>query len=421
MSSLSNESRISIDERIKQEQLELLDAHRKTLHLYRLQLAKVGMAYVLPQVIHGIDDARYNITRIKMFLRNYDCVIEDFPGEENEPVNINIIHSGFSSLREIIENDVLKNNIRLFKNGFQDFHSQIMLMSMYKEIHDDFQNLEATYQTVHILVYHNNGRPITYSRISWMYLERSIMPLAMRVGELLEHAEKYSNYISIGLWKIQIEQAIVNLENGIANRLLEQVLKSTRVIEQILATEPSRINERIIGGMEVLTQLGLENRLISLRDKIREIFNERPKDDIEIFSNSIFDMIRLQRMLIKLVESHHLFQEVDNHLRRIDINLEKNSEDLYCTWPNLWITSKYLCENNTESWSIKLYDMGFALDRYIEERRSFVFIHRCFIGYRSIVQQAFNRVDKNLLKLFDDFRKTGDSLNMIIGMIDNEK
>lgn len=63
------------------QQLKLLDTYRQTLSHYFLQVAIVGYAQASPVLIHGIRDARGNISRIKIILRKWNVVIQDHPDD----------------------------------------------------------------------------------------------------------------------------------------------------------------------------------------------------------------------------------------------------------------------------------------------------------------------------------------------------
>jgi hypothetical protein len=67
-------------------QKTLLQAHRKTLWVYLVQLARVGIANAKPEVFHGIDDAREGIRQSKKTLRSWGVAVEDEPDDEATPI-----------------------------------------------------------------------------------------------------------------------------------------------------------------------------------------------------------------------------------------------------------------------------------------------------------------------------------------------
>jgi hypothetical protein len=60
-------------------QLDLLQAHRQTLHHYLKQQAQLGQAHAPPVVTHGITEARAQIHYIKETLRGWGVMVEDDP------------------------------------------------------------------------------------------------------------------------------------------------------------------------------------------------------------------------------------------------------------------------------------------------------------------------------------------------------
>jgi hypothetical protein len=68
-----------------QNQLQLLATHRKTLAHLLHQRAIHGAAYVPPSILHGIDDARTQIRRIKQVLRDGGMTVADQPDDDEAP------------------------------------------------------------------------------------------------------------------------------------------------------------------------------------------------------------------------------------------------------------------------------------------------------------------------------------------------
>ena len=63
-------------------QLELLDAHRRTLAIYLKQRAQLGSAHAPPGVENGIHEARAAIRRIKAVLRGWGVAVDNHPNDE---------------------------------------------------------------------------------------------------------------------------------------------------------------------------------------------------------------------------------------------------------------------------------------------------------------------------------------------------
>jgi signal peptidase I len=65
------------------EQQRLLETYRRTLAIYLRQRAELGGdAYCPPAVLNGIDEARQNVARIKMLLRDARIDVADDPDDE---------------------------------------------------------------------------------------------------------------------------------------------------------------------------------------------------------------------------------------------------------------------------------------------------------------------------------------------------
>jgi hypothetical protein len=64
------------------DQQSLLRTYRRTLSIYLRQRVELGAGYAPPGLIHGIDDARENIRRLKSILRQWGAAVEDLPSDE---------------------------------------------------------------------------------------------------------------------------------------------------------------------------------------------------------------------------------------------------------------------------------------------------------------------------------------------------
>jgi|HigsolmetaAR201D_1030396.scaffolds.fasta_scaffold11062_2 hypothetical protein len=63
------------------DQRELLESHRRTLHIHLKQRAQLTSAYEPPVVEHGIREARAAIKKIKETLRGWGVPVEDHPND----------------------------------------------------------------------------------------------------------------------------------------------------------------------------------------------------------------------------------------------------------------------------------------------------------------------------------------------------
>lgn len=70
------------------EQQELLQVYRRTLAHYLKQQAILGTAYVPPVTVHGINEAREAIQRIKAVLKSWGGVVENHPDDSSPTIVI---------------------------------------------------------------------------------------------------------------------------------------------------------------------------------------------------------------------------------------------------------------------------------------------------------------------------------------------
>jgi len=85
-----------------QEQMKLLETHRRTLGYLLQQRAKFTHAYVPPHVTAGIQEARNEIYRIKETIREWKVNVEDEPSDIEPKERLPIDSTSSLSLQEII-------------------------------------------------------------------------------------------------------------------------------------------------------------------------------------------------------------------------------------------------------------------------------------------------------------------------------
>lgn len=71
-----------------EQQQRLLEAHRATLHIRLIQLAKAGSVNVQPEVIHSIGEAREGIKKAKDALRSWGVQVENISDDEATPTSM---------------------------------------------------------------------------------------------------------------------------------------------------------------------------------------------------------------------------------------------------------------------------------------------------------------------------------------------
>jgi hypothetical protein len=67
-----------------QQHRELLKIHRRNLEIYLKQQKHFGEGQVPPMIVHGLQDNRSEIQKIKAILRRWNIAVEDLPGEDEE-------------------------------------------------------------------------------------------------------------------------------------------------------------------------------------------------------------------------------------------------------------------------------------------------------------------------------------------------
>ena len=106
-----------------QQQLELLQTYRASLSYYLRQIALTGSLNTPPSVLHGIKEARQNISRIKTILQGWGVQVDHHPDDDapkDTPTSLSDISQKTPTIRSVgsgIEKNI-KRLVKEFTCGF---------------------------------------------------------------------------------------------------------------------------------------------------------------------------------------------------------------------------------------------------------------------------------------------------------------
>jgi hypothetical protein len=393
------------------QQQELLATHRRVLATWMLQRATFG-PYVPPYILESIRNDRAEIQRIKQVLRSWGCVVEDLPDEEVIETDSQAASRGLEALHELMPDPEVHAIVAAFHADIQAIREQTHIMSAYKELHDRFQELESCYNTIHYFIY-REGQLLASEQLSWESLVYSISDLQGFIEALLHCAVRHK-FNELGSWPQILSRASRELQAAVDQIDSVQLKRATNAIRSVIDRQLSRVNDRLIAAASMLRRdAPMQKLLILLENLTRLPLDTASRWRLESFEQGTAALMRLGHRLVRSIDDHNDFQEIDNHLRRVEAVFERDMSELLYAWEDLRSIAWRLCSNNPDAWAVRLNGLTGELERALE-RQSPVEIMRSFRKYRSQAGHGFNQVDRNLLGLCMELKEIGESLTVIL-------
>jgi hypothetical protein len=404
-------------------QQKLLEAHRRTLALYLVQQAKQGgVAYVLPGVANGIVDTRDQIQRCKQILREWNVAIEDH-ADDSAPAAAGDAAlpqaspseragAGLYALADLLRVAEARAAVAAYQANFQLACRQIEALSLYKQLHDLFQQLDDRYM---LIVRFSKGLPA--NQAAWEDIERDEPDLYVTADMLLGMAGKAPLAGEATLWSQKLGRAQSELRSALEAYDTEGLKDGLGRLKDLIDRQLSRTNTRLVGAAEALDLATLVTALRTICDQLNLIKLEASAlHRLDDFRSGVEALAELNRRLTTLVELHAAFQDIDDELRLIEGLLEQDPGSLADTWQDLRPLMRVICENNPADWASKLTKLSTDVETALQSPEP-IHIRRCFGRYRSQAVQSFNQIDHDLLTLCAELQQVGAPLDRVLGVI----
>jgi hypothetical protein len=195
-------------------------------------------------------------------------------------------------------------------------------------------------------------------------------------------------------------------------KLLKQVC---RKLHGVLSIEPTQINK---GLNETARDLGLPSlvtALTSVRDDLIALALDPGR--VHVFQDGLDALDSLSQRLETLVQDHDLWQRMDAMLRRVEGLLELDPSELPVSWPDIKAQADRLYRDRADEWVAEMKKYSDALDKILEADNP-AKSKQAFRSYRHCAGIQFHNVDVDLKALCDKLRHLGDSLALVLRMIE---
>lgn len=325
-----------------------------------------------------------------------------------------VASEGFVALSELMAIPQVRNALIAFRTDFHSATKQIEELSIYKQIHDLFQQLEDVYEQLY-----QACKRVASDDSAWDDIDANEPELHNVADDLLRVASQANFAPKESLWTRRLDRSRSDLRNAVESSDAEQVRSATQhIYDDVLDREVSRVNIRLIEAARALQLQALLVALQTVRTSMTGMnLSPEASQQFDLFVQGLSAFQTFQTRLDVLVSCHDGFQSLDDELRRVRNSIERDPEELEFAWIDIKPLAEQLVASHEADWSVKLNENCSQLDAALAAG-DWNKTRRIFLRYRSHVNRSFNQIDKDLLDLCEQLQRVGQPLNLVVQLID---
>lgn len=320
------------------------------------------------------------------------------------------VASAFTALKEMLEGDVaLRDAVNLFKHTFEGAHDRIVVVNFYKSLHDRLHRLQVKcYDPLMDEIRSTDDIRGAVESIS-DYVEY----FGKIVEELRRIVSPINTYDSSWITKLAQAQVLMAIAAKPDSFDPDQIKKAAQNTNNILSVHPAKINDRLMGAVDVLGLPILKEAMVNVSQQFARFNLDQEK--VEEFNTGISSLETLNTRLLELTREHDLWQEADRVLRRTDELTVKEISELEDVWPDLQPQIAKIYAESVEEWAVRLQMQSDKLDNALKANpKDTKLIKDLFDNYRQQAVQRFFKVDEQVLNLCSGLVEMDKRLTLLL-------
>jgi len=325
------------------------------------------------------------------------------------------VKKGIVALADLLRIPRVQTYLSSYQESIAESSGLIGVLGRYKRLHDYFQRAEGAYK---LLLRSRKG--VAADVDTWDDLEEVVCALATELQLLLQFARDGGFPPNEILWTSKIERMSSDLktaaqeqDDGKLGAICERLLK-------VLASQPSRINDRLVTTARQLALGGVAEKLRKIRAAVADmLFDEEAQSRLGEFTRGIDSLGQLDRNLRILINNHNCLQAIDDSLRCFDMSFHPSPAEVAEIWLDLSEPLGLLEADGGATWIAGLRELGQSMDTLVArpptEPKAVREFQRVFRDVRDRIYKGFNQTDEDLRRFCDQLQKVGDTLSSAIG------
>jgi hypothetical protein len=320
---------------------------------------------------------------------------------------------GIKALVVLLDHPAMQINVSAYKAAFGAACQQIETLSFYKDLHDLLHTLQ--FRCYNYLM---NIARMVRDNPDDLTVWDNIIGYELTLQDIvdgLQAADERQQHLQVSVpWVAKLVRDLKSLFEAVHDSDVERIYSAIRPIQNVLAIQPARINDRLDEAVRALPLSALVGALSGLcdildRKRVNAAMLGRFREGVQALSD-------LGAGLTSLTNAHSGWQEIDLELRRIEGNISCDLSELEMSWDNLKGMTEAQCAGVSEPWAKMLIGETRKLEGALGAKDAGK-IRQYFLRYRNYVSKQFYKVDCTLKELCESLRRVGEPLSAVWEMV----
>ena len=323
--------------------------------------------------------------------------------------------TGLHLLAQRMKDTEVREAVSDYQSDFKESLSGIETVRHYKKLHDLFQDMEMGYN----LILHNDRQRMDEDDTAWASLVSNQALLQGPIYELLKLADTPRFVSRAGYWLPILRRGQMAMRSAIKEHDLGELDTALRFLYRALDRGLPRVNGHLV---DAATDLPLDRLAAAMNSIHKRLETSLTPETVGRIAASVAALGKLNDDLNDLVDDHNNWQRLDDELRRVDVLLGSDRNDiseLELTHPDFQAMATDLYGSSDKKWALDLQHSSEQLKEALTSESNMppATIIGIFQTYRVQVGRRFRLVDDRLLQLCEDLRQIGEPLDWLLRTI----
>jgi hypothetical protein len=321
------------------------------------------------------------------------------------------ISTDLGVLAQLMQRSSVRDLVATYRADFTAAQREIDTLSNYKDLHDLLHKLQ--YRCYNVIT--QEARRFPTDELAFDNLlnyEVTLQDIVANLQGVIEEAQLVPNEIA---WINDLLDAQQCLRRALETMESEALRRVVWLLRRVLALQPSNINHRLSSAARALRLATIVTSLGAIRDELRQVQVDPAR--VQQLESGIHELTLLNTQLDSLVAEHDQWQDIQRSLGRIEDMMIYDLSELEFSWPDLAARVTTLCQQHKGDWVALFFQDGEQLQKALTEQNP-VRIRSYFQRYRQRAGNRFFQVDTQLKDLCTELRKVGESLSMILKLLE---
>ena len=327
-----------------------------------------------------------------------------------EPISIEqSARKGLRDLFSLLQTREVRDKVVMFKGVFQSACTQIALVSEFKMLHDNLQDLQIGCRPVALL-----RRGAGSGEPDWENLDVEGQNLLGLLDDLVKAARGVSFAAKESLWVVKLESAGRLFDQAVTGRDKAKLDRACGIIDESVVKRLSAINRSLIDAVRVLNLPSLVDCLSEVRGKLEGMpLDEAASGQREGFTKGLEKLAEMKERLAAQVARHDGFQSIEDELTSVHGAIREDFDSFLIFWEPVYET---ILSTGGNAWPESLRAAADVLNAAVGDRNLYK-TEKSFQKFLGQLSRQFKNADTDLLQMCKQLQDLGKELATLLEMM----